>query len=83
MNYDEKYKKILGKVLWVGALLALVAAWMASSSELGLVLGRDEIHWYLDALALGVLALGCKMNCDKDCVRCDSRDRGVTMESRM
>ncbi|MEK7115217.1 MAG: hypothetical protein AAB847_02570 [Patescibacteria group bacterium] len=58
-------KPMLGGVLWVAAAIALIAAWMASSSDIGLVYGRDELHWYLDAIVLAVLALGCKIHCGR------------------
>ena len=54
--------------------MALIVAWMASSNATGLVWGRDEIHWYLDAMVLGVLALGCKIHCGKgDCGKCGGK----------
>lgn len=84
MQQIYHWKQKTGAVLWVVSLLALIAAWIASNSEFGLVWGRDEIHWYLDALVLGVLALGCKMHRGKgDCGKCDSRGCGVSSGNSM
>ena len=64
-------KPWLGGLLWLAAAVALILAWSAGSSEFGLVWGRDELHWYLDAIVLGVLALGCKLHCSRgDCGKC-------------
>ena len=71
MHWGCCVKPMLGGLLWLGAVAAVVAAWMTSSNPTSLVLGRDEIHWYLDAIVLAVLALGCKIHCGKgDCGKC-------------
>jgi len=66
-------KPMLGAILWVGAFLALVAAWLTRTSGTGLFFGVDEIHWYLDAIVLGVLALGCKFHCGNACGICGTK----------
>src|SRR5689334_21362945 len=44
---------ILSLVFWVGGIVALVLAWAAGDQ---MVWGKADAFWYLNALALGVLA---------------------------
>ncbi len=46
---------ILSLVFWIGGIIALILAWAATN---GAVLGMTVDFWYLNALALGVLAMG-------------------------
>jgi len=46
---------LLTLVFWVGGIIALVLAWSAGD---GMILGKADAYWYLNALALGVLAMG-------------------------
>lgn len=54
-----------GKLFWLVALIALILAWVATFK--GTVWGLDAMHWYWDALVLGVLALGLKMASHRGC----------------
>mgnify|MGYP001586521762 FL=1 len=66
-------KPTLGAVLWFGAALALIAAWLTRTTGTGLFLGLDEVHWYFDSFALALLALGAKMHCGNACSICGTR----------
>ena len=70
-------KPILGGLFWMAAFLALLAAWLARVSPDRLIWGIDEGHWYLDALVLGILALGCKIHSLGACNVCASVEKPV------
>lgn len=44
---------LLSLIFWIGGIVALILAWSAGDS---LLLGKADAYWYLNALALGVLA---------------------------
>lgn len=46
---------LLTIIFWVGGIISLILAWSAGT---GLVFGKADAFWYLNALALGVLAIG-------------------------
>ena len=46
---------LLSIVFWVAGIAALVLAWLAGD---GMIWGKADAFWYLNALALGVLAIG-------------------------
>lgn len=46
---------LLSIVFWIGGIAALVLAWSAGD---GMAWGRPDAFWYLNALSLGVLAMG-------------------------
>ena len=63
MDHDKMHwgcclRPLLGKLLWVVAAFALIAAWLSGST--GAFWGREAMTWYWDALVLGVLALGLR-----------------------
>lgn len=49
---------LLGALLWLASAISLGMAWYAGY---GFVWNRDAVHWYWDALILGVLAIGLKL----------------------
>ena len=53
-------KMVLGKVLWVASALSLLLAWVAVYRR-GLVFNLEPLAWYWNALILGVLAVGAKV----------------------
>lgn len=78
-----KTKWWLGGILWVLSVVALVMAWVASASTNGLFLQLPVAHLFWDALILGVLALGCKMDMGYcgGCGTCmpEEKDSGMDM----
>ncbi len=46
---------MLAIIFWIAAIVSLVLAWIAGDS---IVFGKADAFWYLNSLALGVLALG-------------------------
>lgn len=68
---------MLAKALWALAALSLIMAWVASTradgtyclkardANGGCASGIPVAHFFLDSLALGVLALGLCMGCGK------------------
>lgn len=46
---------LLTLAFWVGGIVCLVLAWSAGVDT---VLGKPDLFWYLNAVALGVLAIG-------------------------
>ena len=49
---------LAGLLLWLASATTLVFAWLSGD---GFLFGRSSIHWYGDALILGVLAIGSKL----------------------
>lgn len=48
---------MLSWIFWVAAIVSLVLAWSAGD---GMIWGKADAFWYLNSLALGVLAMGGK-----------------------
>lgn len=46
---------MLSLVFWVAGIVSLVLAWSAGD---GMIWGKADAFWYLNALSLGVLAMG-------------------------
>jgi|GEM_PF-2366000 len=46
---------LVSLIFWVASIVALVFAWVAGDTA---VFGKADAFWYLNALALGVIAIG-------------------------
>jgi hypothetical protein len=55
MHWSCCIAPLLSIIFWVGGIVALVLAWSAGD---GMIWGKADAYWYLNALALGVLAVG-------------------------
>lgn len=58
MNRTARFFISLGRVLLFLSFLAVASAWIAEVRG-GLVFGLTQQHLFYDAIALGVLSIGC------------------------
>lgn len=55
MHWNCCVVPLLSLAFWVAGIIALVLAWSAGD---GMIWGKADAFWYLNSLALGVLAMG-------------------------
>lgn len=67
-------RKALGQILWIAAALSLISAWTVMRTK-ALVLGLPDLVWYWNALVLGVLAAGIKLDGDCSCNVCEPEEK--------